>query len=174
MVLPRVLHLEIVPLGEAARAIIILQVQIVFVFTAMNLFVKENKLHFDGPFEVSALKAAFKNECPIRALMVKVKLVVGLQLFIVPVKFRHATFVRELAGILIVPSWSTVGTLELIGQVKRIENVALLIGFVYKALGLLGQWWELDGISLIDELIVRVFVIIGRGFNAVIDHRELT
>lgn len=138
MVLPRVLHLEVEPLGEAARAIIILQVQIVFVFTAMNLFVKENKLHFDGPFEVSTLKAAFKNEGPIRALMVEVKLVVGLQLFKVPVKFRHATFVRELAGILIVPSWSTVGTLQLIGQVKGIENVALLIGFVHKSLGLLG------------------------------------
>lgn len=102
------------------------------------MFVKENKLHFDGPFEVSTLKPAFKNEGPIRALMVEVKLVVGLQFFIVPVKFWHATFVSELAGILIVPSWPTVGTLQLIGQVKRIENVALLIRFVYKSLGLLG------------------------------------
>ena len=102
------------------------------------MFVKENKLHFDGPFEVSTLKAAFKNEGSIRALMVEVKLVVGVQFFIVPVNFWHATFVSELAGILIVPSWPTVGTLQLIGQVKRIENVALLIRFVYKSLGLLG------------------------------------
>ena len=105
--------------------------------------------------------------------MVEVKLVVGLQFFIVSVKFWHATFVSKLASILIVPSWPTVGSLQLIGQVKGIENVALLIRFVNKTLGLLGQRRKLDCISLIDELIVRVFVIIGGGFNAVVDYREL-
>jgi hypothetical protein len=70
--------------------------------------------------------------------MVEVKLVVGLQFFIVPVKFWHATLVSELVRILIVTSGPTVGTFQLVGQVKRIENVPLLIGFVHKALGLLG------------------------------------
>lgn len=134
---------------------------------------KKINLHFDCPFEVSTLKAAFEYKGPIRALMVEVKLVVGLQFFIVSVKFWHATFVSKLASILIVPSWSTVGSLQLIGQVKGIENVALLIRFVNKTLGLLGQRRKLDCISLIDELIVRVFVIIGGGFNAVVDYREL-
>jgi Ca2+/Na+ antiporter len=92
---------------------------------------KRINLHFDGPFEISTLKATFEYEGPIGALMVQVKLVVGLQFFIVSVKFWHATFVSELVRILIVPSGSTVGTFQLVGQVKRIENVALLIGFVY-------------------------------------------
>jgi Ca2+/Na+ antiporter len=92
---------------------------------------KRINLHFDSPFEVPALKAAFEYEGPIGSLMVEVKLVVGLQFFIVPIKFWHATLVSELARILIVPSGPTVGTFQLVGQVKRIENVALLIGFVY-------------------------------------------
>ena len=46
---------------------------------------KRINLHFDGPFEISTLKTAFENEGPIGALMVEVKLVVGLQFFIVPV-----------------------------------------------------------------------------------------
>jgi hypothetical protein len=91
---------------------------------------KRINLHFDGPFEISTLKTAFENEGPIRALMVEVKLVVGLQFFIVSVKFWHATFVSELVRILIVPSGSTVGTFQLVRQVKRIENVPLLIRFV--------------------------------------------
>lgn len=91
---------------------------------------KRINLHFDGTFEVSTLKAAFEYEGPIGALMVEVKLVVGLQFFIVPVKFWHATFISELVNILIVPSRPTVGTFQLVRQVKRIENVALLIRFV--------------------------------------------
>ncbi len=70
--------------------------------------------------------------------MVEVKLVVGLQFFIVPVKFGHATFISEFVGILVVASWPTIGTLQLIRQIKRIENVALLIRFVNKTLGLFG------------------------------------
>ena len=46
---------------------------------------KRINLHFDGPFEVATLKATFEYEGPIGALMVEVKLVVGLQFFIVPV-----------------------------------------------------------------------------------------